>query len=553
MSTTFAELGLHPALVEAVRSAGYEAPTPIQERAIPVLLQGQDLIGQAQTGTGKTAAYGLPLLQSVEEKGVVQALVLVPTRELAIQVSEQLKGWSRQVMTLAIYGGQPILKQFQAIRRGPQVVVATPGRLIDHLERETLNLDLLRFCVLDEADEMMDQGFEEELEMILDRLPESCHMALFSATFPAKIKKLAGRHMSQAQKVTIEASQRTVDNIEQFYCLVRKGKKAQAIGRLIDHQDPGPSLIFCRTRAETQSLTDELRRRGYAAECLHGEMDQSERERVMDRFRLNQCRILVATDIAARGLDVEGITHVFNYDIPWDLEAYIHRVGRTARAGRSGTAITVIEPSQQRQLQRIERESGAQFKAYPVPSLDQIASGRHKRFAHRIRLQMQDPDCQQQLGLVRSLCKDADPMAVAAAALQALWQTQFGGLSQDESEEELAIFDRTFCWVSLSVGRREEIGVPDLLRTIQEETGLNKCDLGKIILDEARSLIEVPADKADAFLLKMRRLRIKGKRIKADLSAPPAVIPRSFQPRGKGRPPRGGPFTGRPPKKRGRG
>jgi len=525
LSTTFAELGLSPALVEAVQTAGYETPTPIQERAIPVLLQGKDIVGQAQTGTGKTAAYGLPLLQTVEVPGPLQALILVPTRELAVQVTEQLHGWSKRVHSLAIYGGQPIIKQFQAMRKGVQVVVATPGRLIDHLERESLSLEHLQYCVLDEADEMMDRGFEEELDVILDRVPEQCRMALFSATFPAKIKKLAGRHMADAQHITIEASQRTVDAIEQFYCLVRKGKKNQALGRLIDHQDPGPSLIFCRTRMDTQNLTEDLRKRGYAAECLHGEMDQSERERVMDRFRLNQCRILVATDIAARGLDVDGITHVFNYDIPWDVEHYVHRVGRTARAGKSGIAITVIEPSQQRHLQRIERESGARFKAYPVPSLDQIVAGRHRRFADKIRLQMEDPECQQQLALARALSKDADPLAVAAAALQALWTANFGALSE-EPDEELLVNQRTFCWVGLSVGRRDDLTVPEVLKVAHDEAGLTKNDLGKIVLEDTRTMIEVPTDKADHFILKLRRIRLKGKRIKVDLAAPPLVTSR---------------------------
>lgn len=526
MSITFAELGLNPKLAEAVLAAGYENPTPIQERAIPALLSGQNIIGQAQTGTGKTAAYGLPLLQHVQAPGPVQALILTPTRELAIQVSENLQAWSKQVRTLAVYGGQPIPVQFKALRQGIQVVVATPGRLIDHLERGSIELSDLKYCVLDEADEMMDFGFEEELDTILKQVPEGCRMALFSATFPTKIRALAGRHMASAQRIEIEASQRTVEGIQQFYCLVRPGKKARSLGRILDHQDPGPSLVFCRTRMETQQLTDELRRRGYAAECLHGEMDQSERERVMDRFKQNQCRILVATDIAARGLDVDGITHVFNYDIPWDVEHYIHRVGRTARAGRTGVAITVIEPAQQRHLQRIERESGARFEAYPVPTLDQIESGRKKRFAERIRQQLEDASCEEQLPLVRSLCgkNDLDPMAVAAAALQALWQSSYGALAED-ADEELAPATKSYVWMMISVGRRDGMNPAELLQVVQAETGLGKLDLGKIHIEDNRTLVEVPSDKADKIILDLRRTRIKGKRVKVDLSSPPAASP----------------------------
>ncbi|MFN8606898.1 MAG: DEAD/DEAH box helicase [Vulcanimicrobiota bacterium] len=543
MSITFAELGLKPQLAEAVLAAGYENPTPIQERAIPALLSGQNIIGQAQTGTGKTAAYGLPLLQHVQSPGPVQALILTPTRELAIQVSENLQSWSKQVRTLAVYGGQPIPVQFKALRQGIQVVVATPGRLIDHLERGSIELTDLKYCVLDEADEMMDFGFEEELDTILKQVPEGCRMALFSATFPTKIRALAGRHMASAQRIEIEASQRTVEGVQQFYCLVRPGKKARSLGRILDHQDPGPSLVFCRTRMETQQLTDELRRRGYAAECLHGEMDQSERERVMDRFKQNQCRILVATDIAARGLDVDGITHVFNYDIPWDVEHYIHRVGRTARAGRTGVAITVIEPSQQRHLQRIERESGARFEVYPVPSLEQIESGRKKRFAERIRLQLEDPSCEEQIPLVRSLCakKEMDPMAVAAAALQALWQSSYSAMAE-EADEELAPAARSYVWMMVSVGRRDGMNPAELLQVVQAETGLGKLDLGKIHIEDNRTLVEVPSDKADKIILDLRRTRIKGKRVKVDLSGPPVSAPgrKTFKGKALGDKPFGG-------------
>ena len=562
LSITFAELGLQPQLAEAVLAAGYEIPTPIQARAIPALLAGQDIIGQAQTGTGKTAAYGLPLLQGVQAPGPIQALILTPTRELAIQVSEQLHSWSKQVRSLAVYGGQPIPIQFKALRAGVQVVVATPGRLIDHLERGSIELSDLKYCVLDEADEMLDFGFEEELNTILEKVPQGCRMALFSATFPNKIKQLAGRHMASAVKIEIEATQRTVTAVEQFYCLVRPGKKARSLGRILDHQDPGPSLVFCRTRMDTQQLTDELRRRGYAAECLHGEMDQSERERVMDRFKSNQCRILVATDIAARGLDVDGITHVFNYDIPWDVEHYIHRVGRTARAGRSGIAITVIEPAQQRHLQRIERESGAKFTAYPVPTVEQISHGRMKRFAERMRQQLEDPTCQEQLPLAEALAKVADPLAVAAAALQALWLNNYSAMADDQ-EDDLSPAVKNWVWVSVSVGRFDGMNPSELLRVVHEETGSGKTELGKIHIEDNRTLFEVTSEKADKIILDLRRARIKGKRVKVDLSAPPAGTggrggrkpPRGksdgprFEhsaPRPEGRPRREAPAAGRP-------
>lgn len=519
MSKVFAKLGLHPALVEAVEKAGFTSPTPIQERAIPILLRGRNIIGQAQTGTGKTAAFGLPLIQTVEPGGPIQALVLVPTRELALQVTEQFQSWSKEIRTTPIYGGQSIVIQFKELRQRPQILVATPGRLIDHLERQSLTLDHLRWCVLDEADEMLDIGFEEALETILQRKPADCCMALFSATFPERIKSLARRHLGEAEHIQIEAKERTVSTISQFFCQVQKGKKAQAVARLLDYYSPGPTLIFCRTRSETQQLTEHLRQAGYAAECLNGEMDQSERERVMDRFRQNQCRLLVATDIAARGLDVEGITHVFNYDIPWDVENYIHRVGRTARAGKTGVAVTMIEPAQLRHLQRLEKEAGASIRPQRIPSSADVEAGRHKRLAQMLRLQMEDPQCQQHLPLVRSLCREFDPTAVAAAALQALWQNLHGtGSAEEEAEEELTAPDLpAFTWVSLSIGAREGLKPGEVLRTVQSETGLTKGDLGKIRIEDLRTLVQVPVDKANKFIADLRRVRMKGKRLKVDL------------------------------------
>lgn len=535
MSKTFADLGLDPALVAAVEAAGYTTPTPIQTRAIPALLTGRDVIGQAQTGSGKTAAYGLPMLQQLEPKGPIQAVVLLPTRELAQQVSEQLHSWSKSINTLAVYGGQPIIAQLKRLRTPVQVVVATPGRLIDHLERGSINLSHVKFCVLDEADEMISFGFEEELEAILTRVPTGCRMALFSATFPSKIKMLTGRHLAKAERIEIQSSQRTVTTVDQYFCLVRPGKKSASLGRLLDHQEHGRALVFCKTRIETQQLSEELRSRGYAAEALHGDMDQNERERVMGRFRGGQCQILVATDIAARGLDVEGVTHVFNYDIPWDSEQYVHRVGRTARAGRSGTAITLVEPSQQRHLQRLERESGAKFKRCEIPSPESIAEARRVRFAEQIRLKLEDPTCQEQLPMARLLAQHADPLAVAAAALQALWETTFSPSAEDgEDLAPVSVQQRDgkvrapYVWLSLSIGRREEVGPGDLLRAIQSQTGLTKAALGKIIIEEKRTFVEVPSEKVEKLLNDMKRSRVKGKRIKVDLAPGPGPAPQRW-------------------------
>jgi ATP-dependent RNA helicase DeaD len=523
MSTQFAQLGLEGSLLEAATRAGFTSPTPIQERAIPVMLAGRHMVGQAQTGTGKTAAYGFPLLQMVEAQGPIQALVLVPTRELALQVTEQFHQWAPHIRTVAIYGGQSIVVQFKALRQGAQILVATPGRLIDHLDRQSLSLDHLHYCVLDEADEMLDFGFEEAIEMILAHRPESCRMALFSATFPDRIKRLTQRHLPEAERIEIMPKERTVSTIAQFYCLVKKARKAQTVGRLLDYYDPGPTLIFCKTRQDTVQLTEHLRAHGYAAECLNGEMDQSERERVMDRFRQNQCRLLVATDIAARGLDVDGITHVVNFDIPWDVEQYIHRVGRTARAGRSGVSVTLIEPAQLRFLQKLEREAGAAIRPQAIPTPDEVQAGRHKRLAERLRIQLADPRCQEQLPLARALAKQADPLAVAAAALQLVWDQIYAPPAQAEVvEEDLtpAAPQGDYAWVSLSVGAREGIRPAEVLRTLQDETGLVKHELGKIRIEETVTMVQVPTHKAQTTIASLRRVRVKGKRLKVDLGRP---------------------------------
>ena len=537
MSQTFAELGLSSELLAAIEAAGYTTPTEIQARAIPALLQGRSVIGQSRTGSGKTAAFGLPLVEMCEPNGPLQALVLAPTRELASQVNDQLHSWAPRLSTLAIYGGTPIGPQIHRLRAGVQIAAATPGRLVDHLERGTVNLSEVKFCVLDEADEMLDFGFEEELEAILTRLPPSARMCLFSATFPPRIRALAERHLAGAERIEVGDRQRTVSTVRQAYCVVRPGKKGAALGRLLDHQEHGPTLVFCRTRLDTQSLADELRRRGYGAEALHGDMDQKERERVMDRFRRDQVQILCATDIAARGLDVEGVTHVFNFDVPWDVEQYIHRVGRTARAGRSGTAITLIEPNQMRMLQRIEREAGVRFDVLSIPTQVQVAESRRARFGDQIRTKMGDPRCADQAHLVEALFRDAEPAAVAAAALQLLWENTYS-MQQEVEEEDLAPMvmarpsrgavarppsgPREYAWISLSAGRREEVNPADVLRCVQAETGLTKAFLGKILIQDKRTFVEIPADKAATILGQMKRTKLRGKRIKAELGGPRA-------------------------------
>jgi ATP-dependent RNA helicase DeaD len=347
MPAAFAELGVDPHLLRAVEELGFEEPTPIQEQAIPLMLRGADVIAQAQTGTGKTAAYGLPIIQNLEaDARQPQALILCPTRELAVQVAEAIfkMGKYKHVSIVPVYGGQPIERQLRALRQGVHIVVGTPGRIMDHMRRGTLALDRVRTVILDEADEMLDMGFIEDIEWILQQAPTERQTALFSATIPPRIAELARRYMRDPIRVAIPAETLTVPLIRQTYYEVTGQGKTDALTRILDMEEPASTILFVRTKRDADEVSESLQSRGYAAEALHGDMNQSQRERTLARFKRGQVEILVATDVAARGLDIEDVSHVINYDVPYDPESYVHRIGRTGRAGRSGEEVTLITP-----------------------------------------------------------------------------------------------------------------------------------------------------------------------------------------------------------------
>lgn len=523
---SFDELGLSDELRRAVAEAGFESPTPIQARAIPILLTGKDLIGQAQTGTGKTAAFGLPLLQRIDlKKNVVQALVMVPTRELAIQVAEQLHLLCKHtgLRVVPVYGGQPIDRQFRALKIGAHVVVGTPGRVQDHIRRQSLDLSTVQFCALDEADEMLAFGFIDDIEAILAELPAQRQMALFSATMPSRITSLATRFMPDAAKVSIAVRRRTVDAIEQTYYEVVPGKKPEALARILDMETPGPTIVFCRTRAATDELADGLRLRGYGAEALHGEMAQQERDRVMKRFREGQADLLIATDIAARGLDIETVTHVVNYDMPWDTEQYIHRIGRTGRAGRSGDAITLIEPRERRNLRSIETATGAKITPVRIPTVADITARRREVFRETLRERLAKSDWDGQMATVEELTGDFDPAEIAAAALQMLWEATHAD-SKQEAEEEIALesgqpeagMKRLF----VGSGRLDGLRPGDLVGAITNELGLPAKAVGAIDILNRASFVEVPAGDAEAIIAALSHTKLRGRRVKVGYAQP---------------------------------
>jgi ATP-dependent RNA helicase DeaD len=537
-ASAFAELTLAPELCRALSGLGYEEPTPIQRAAIPPLLAGRDLVGQAATGTGKTAAFALPMLQRILGKSGradLLALVLVPTRELAMQVSEAMHSYGRDmsVRVLPIYGGQPIGRQLRALDRGVDVVVATPGRALDHIARGTLDLDGLEMVVLDEADEMLDMGFAEDIEAILARTPENRQTALFSATMPPRIGGMVRRYLSDPVRVELgrEASA-SADGllVRQTAYVVPRGHKPAALGRVLDLEKPTAAVVFCRTRDEVDQLTETLNGRGYRAETLHGGMDQQQRDRVMGRLRGGRLDLLVATDVAARGLDVDQLTHVVNYDVPSAPETYVHRIGRVGRAGREGTAITLVEPREHKMLKAIERTTGRPIALEKLPTVADLRARRLELMRDALREILLKDDLDAFTAVVEPLAEEFDPVKVALAAVKLAHETS--GTTRDEEdlpEVELApAEDRrkavgrgqrrarpsTGNTTRLFVGTGRSSGVQpqDLVGVIARKSYLSGRDIGAIEIADRFSLVEVPESAADDVVAALRQVTIKGRK-----------------------------------------
>lgn len=420
---TFSEFGLDAKVIRAITEMGFEESTPIQEKTIPIALEGRDLIGQAQTGTGKTAAFAIPLIQLIdpaEEK--VAALIMCPTRELAIQVAEEIGKLARfkGVNTLPIYGGQDIGRQIRALRRRPHIVIGTPGRLQDHIDRKTLKLDDVRFVVLDEADEMLDMGFLEDIQAILSSVPEQRHTMLFSATMPLNIQKLAQQFLKNPEHVSVVPKQVSAPLINQSYIEVHERSKFDALCRLLDMESPELAIIFGRTKRRVDELTEALQKRGYSADGLHGDLSQNMRDAVMRKFRDGSIDVLVATDVAARGLDVSGVTHVVNFDLPQDPESYVHRIGRTGRAGKEGTSWTFVTPREIDHLHFIEKVTRHKIPKRNVPTVAEAVEGKQKIVAERILEIVQNEDFSEFKGTAIQMLEQFDSVHLIAAAMKLL-------------------------------------------------------------------------------------------------------------------------------------
>ncbi|MBN1259091.1 MAG: DEAD/DEAH box helicase [Anaerolineae bacterium] len=422
MEASFVDLGLDRGLVAAITDLGYEVPTPIQAGAIPILLDGRDVLGQAQTGTGKTAAFALPMLQGLApERGKVQGLVVTPTRELAIQVAKAIYSYSQHddVRVIPVYGGQSYSRQIGRLERGVDIVVGTPGRMLDLIRRGVLDLSGVHYLVLDEADEMLSMGFIEDIEAILTETPASRQTALFSATLPDAVRALADRYMRSPEAIIVNPTQLTVENIEQRCYLVHESDKLAALALLLETEDVTSTLIFVRTKVGAADLVDALVERGFQAEALHGDMNQPARETVMARFRREHVAILVATDVAARGLDIDGISHVINYDLPYEAEYYVHRIGRTGRAGRTGTALSLVTPQERWRISKIQRYTRSTIAYAKLPTVAQVTCRRDAQFLDKLADQMALDAFERERDLVLKLIKaGCDPVDIAAATMQ---------------------------------------------------------------------------------------------------------------------------------------
>jgi ATP-dependent RNA helicase DeaD len=545
----FADLTLAPELCDVLSGLGYDEPTPIQLAAIPPLLEGRDLVGQAATGTGKTAAFALPVLQRIlgeSERAEPLALVLVPTRELAVQVAEAMRSYGHDMgaRVLPVYGGEPIGRQLGALKRGVDVVVATPGRALDHIKRGTLKLSGLEILVLDEADEMFDMGFAEEIEAILDSTPEKRQTALFSATIPPRIDGMVRRHLRNPVRVELGRQAPAPAGgllVRQTAYLVPRGYKAAALGRVLDLERPTATIVFCPTRDEVDQLTESLNGRGYRAEALHGGMDQQHRDRVMGRLRSRTIDLLVATDVAARGLDIDQLTHVVNYDVPGSPESYVHRIGRVGRAGREGTAITLVEPREHRILKTIERATKQPITIEKLPTVVGLRAMRLELMRTALRESLlKDDDLNAFQTVVGPLSAEFDIFDVALAAVKLAHeasgtpreeeeipavempstddrrddrkasprgQRQATGPAQRRDRRATAGTTRLFVGTGRSAGVRPQ----DLVGAITGKSYLSGKDIGAIEIADRFSLVEVPESAADDVVAALRRAGIKGR------------------------------------------
>jgi ATP-dependent RNA helicase DeaD len=506
----FEDFSLSRETLKSISEIGFEEPTPIQVSAIPMMLSGRDIVGQAQTGTGKTAAFGIPIVEKCQKGKNPFAIILEPTRELAVQVAQEISkiGKYKKINVLPVYGGKSIESQIKALKRGIDVVVGTPGRVIDHINRKTISLADIKIVVLDEADEMLNMGFIDDIEIILKTTPVERQTLLFSATMPQQIMNIAKRYMKTHEKIRANTKDVVVPEIKQVFYEVREEDKINALSRLIDVEDPQLAIVFCHTKREVDEVSMKLQQMGYNANALHGDFTQARRDDVMDKFKKGMLDVLVATDVAARGLDIKNVTHVINYSIPQNPESYVHRIGRTGRAGKAGMAITFVTPREYRHLKLIEKTAKTIIDRKKLPSPADVIKAREKNIVNEISEIINKSKHAGYISAVRDLSEKHSFGDIAAAALYAA----YGEMREAPVEEEYekAGMARLF----MTIGRKDKIKIADIVKSIASEANIPYSKIGSIDVLDKFTFVEVPEDLADRVIRSVDDMMMKGRRVK---------------------------------------
>lgn len=505
---TFQELNLNEKTKRALQYAGYVCPTPIQEQAIPVILEGKDFIGQSKTGTGKTASYSLPMIEKIDPANKkVQAIVLCPTRELAVQVADEVRKFLKYqegIKTIAIYGGQAIETQIKMLKKGVQIVIGTPGRIMDHMRRRTLKLDGVKMCVLDEADEMLNMGFEEDIETILKDVPSERQTVLFSATMNKRIMEITKKYLQNPKKVKIQAEELTVNEIEQISIPIKEAMKSEALMRLIEVYRPQKAIVFCNTKKRVDDLIEVLKQNHFKAEALHGDVKQTGRERIMKRMRNGEFQILVATDVVARGIDIQDVEFVLNYDVPQEEEYYVHRIGRTGRNGSTGKAVTFVVGKEKSKLQSIKKYSNAKIKEGTIPTLAEINKIKNRVTIEKIQSVIDKNEFEYQ-DILDGLESKNNTEDIVKALL-----TIVCGKNKTK-EIKVNIKDGEVIKLFFNLGKKDNIKVKDFVGSIAANSGISGDKIGKINILDKFSFVEVPGEYVEDIMNGMKNKQIKGK------------------------------------------
>jgi ATP-dependent RNA helicase DeaD len=516
---SFNDLNLHPKVLQSIDAMGFEEPSQIQAESIPIILEGYDVIGQAQTGTGKTLAFGAPMLSKIDTNSKnISTLILTPTRELAIQVNDELSklGKFKKTKLLPLYGGQPIERQIKSLKRGVDVVVGTPGRIIDHINRHTLNLSKIQFLIIDEADEMLNMGFIDDIEFIIKSTNSNRQTLLFSATMPNQIKKLASNYMSKDTKyIKIEKSTLTVEKIKQYYYEIKHKDRFESLCRILDVDEPSSAIIFCKTKRGVDELVESMQARGYNVEGMHGDMNQNQRLNTLRKFKNGTLEFLVATDVAARGIDVENISHVINYDLPQDTEYYVHRIGRTGRANKEGIAYSLVTPREYILLKQIEKFTKSKIKRKEVPTVDDIFEAKYKHIADKVKSTLSEDNFKKFIPFATELDDEYNLVDVAAALMKIVFDNEISFDYKENSidrdvDKEIRLF--------LSIGRLDNLTPRKLIKFINETSSVEAHEIGDIDILNKFTFINAPESVASIILKRTNGKKFQGRRVSVEIA-----------------------------------